>query len=174
MPSEVGSEHPRVTVVIPVYNEVDHLAMCLDALIAQDYPISRIEILVVDGVSDDGSRELVGEYAKRSPAPEIRLLDNPDRIPATALNKAGSSSRSLYFNTSSRRSLFRRKFAYLTSNLCRALGIRDSYPREKGKRNPPSEPALYSASAHPGYTSALSGYVSNMRLATSADTSYRP
>ena len=79
--------------VIPVYNEADYLPMCLDSLLAQDYPLSRVEILVVDGRSDDGSRAIVGDYASRHSAPEIRLLDNPDRLPATALNIGVRESR---------------------------------------------------------------------------------
>lgn len=54
----VGTEHeprhdrPFVSVVIPVYNDVDRLRLCLDALAAQDYPADRYEVLVVDNNSD--------------------------------------------------------------------------------------------------------------------------
>ena len=58
--------------------------MCLKSLLANDYPKDRLEVLVVDGMSEDGTRNVVTEYAKRWPV--IKLLDNPKRITPAALN----------------------------------------------------------------------------------------
>jgi len=77
-------ELPTVTVVIPVRNEANFIRACLDSVVANDYPRDRLEVLVVDGASSDGTRSIVEEYARRYPF--IRLLDNPRRIPAAALN----------------------------------------------------------------------------------------
>jgi succinoglycan biosynthesis protein ExoA len=75
---------PMVTVVVPMRNEEAHIAKCLRSIVEQDYPKDSLEILAVDGLSDDRSREIVegftGEY------PFIRLLDNPQRIVPTAMN----------------------------------------------------------------------------------------
>jgi glycosyltransferase involved in cell wall biosynthesis len=57
---------------------------CLDSLLAQDLPPDRCEIVVVDGMSDDGTRERVREHAARHP--RIRLVDNPARTTPIALN----------------------------------------------------------------------------------------
>src|SRR5207247_1185158 len=57
---------------------------CLDSLLANDYPKESLEILVVDGVSDDGTRTVVERYAAMYPF--IRLFDNPRRVTPTALN----------------------------------------------------------------------------------------
>jgi glycosyltransferase involved in cell wall biosynthesis len=74
----------RVSVVIPCRNEGRHIATCLDSVLANDWPRERLEVLVVDGMSDDGTRGVVAAYAVRHPV--VRLLDNPRRITPAALN----------------------------------------------------------------------------------------
>lgn len=78
------SELPLVSVVIPCRNERRYIGPCLDALLAMDYPHDRLEILVVDGMSDDGTREVLADYSARHPI--VRVLDNPRRVTPNALN----------------------------------------------------------------------------------------
>lgn len=80
------SYRPFVTVVLPVRNEEAHLEPCLQSILAQDYPADRMEILIADGRSEDGTRSLVGVHAERDP--RIRLVDNPGKIVPTGLNAA--------------------------------------------------------------------------------------
>lgn len=75
---------PKVSIVIPVLNEERHLARCLQSVVDQDYPADRLEVLVIDGMSQDRSREIVAQFATRYP--HIRLMDNPQRIIPVALN----------------------------------------------------------------------------------------
>lgn len=75
---------PFVSILIPVRNEVAYIERCLEAVIDQDYPQDRMEILIADGLSDDGTRELI-EQAK-STYPQIQLFDNPQKIVPTGLN----------------------------------------------------------------------------------------
>lgn len=82
-PAASGSR-PQVTVILPCRNEATHIAACLDSILASAYPVDRLEVLVVDGMSDDGTRALVEEYARAHAC--IHLLDNPERIVPTALN----------------------------------------------------------------------------------------
>jgi len=77
---------PFVSVVLPVRNEAKDLGECLDAVLAQDYPIDRMEVLVADGRSDDATRDIIEGYARRDP--RVRLVDNPGRIVPTGLNAA--------------------------------------------------------------------------------------
>jgi glycosyltransferase involved in cell wall biosynthesis len=49
-----------------------------------DYPADSVEVLVVDGMSDDGTREVLRGYAQRWPS--VRWLDNPTRETPAALN----------------------------------------------------------------------------------------
>ena len=75
---------PRVTVIIPCRNEHAHIRACLASVLATDYPVRQLEILVVDGNSSDGTREIVAEVARERP--NVRLLSNPECIVPTALN----------------------------------------------------------------------------------------
>jgi len=47
------SSSPLVSVIIPVYNDAERLALCLVALAEQTYPRSRFEVIVIDNGSDD-------------------------------------------------------------------------------------------------------------------------
>jgi len=67
----------KVSVIVPCRNEKPFIADCLDSILANDYP--EKEIIVVDGMSGDGTREVLQKYP-------IRLLDNPKRITPSALN----------------------------------------------------------------------------------------
>jgi len=76
---------PRfVSIVLPCRNEEPYIGACLDSILAGDYPRDRLEVLVLDGRSDDRTREIVAQRAGRAPA--IRLLDNPQRVTPAALN----------------------------------------------------------------------------------------
>lgn len=78
------AETPMVSVIFPIRNEADFIARCLGSVLASDYPAERLELLVVDGMSDDGTREVVRELAAREP--RVKLIDNPQRIVPHAMN----------------------------------------------------------------------------------------
>src|SRR5215472_11298651 len=56
-------EMPSVTVIVPMRNEEANIGACLDAIRAQDYPHDRLDIIVVDDNSSDGSSALVRRQA---------------------------------------------------------------------------------------------------------------
>jgi len=85
-PAADAGSRPLVSVVLPIRNEADHIEACLERLIRQAYPADRLEILVVDGRSDDGTRDVVRQVQARHPDARIRLLDNPERVVPPALN----------------------------------------------------------------------------------------
>ena len=84
---------PFVTVVLPIRNEVEFIERSLGALLLQDYPPDRMEILVMDGMSDDGTRALLRSLLARGHAMPVRLHDNPGRIVPVAMNRAIDVSR---------------------------------------------------------------------------------
>lgn len=73
-----------LSVVCPIYNEEKYIAKCIDSILAQDYPKDDLEIIFVDGMSTDRTRQIVEEYSQKYPF--IRLIDNPDRIVPPAMN----------------------------------------------------------------------------------------
>ncbi len=75
---------PTVSVIIPIRNEGRYIARCLQSVRQQDYPADRLEILVIDGISEDNTREIVSEFCGLDL--RIQLVDNPRRIVSTALN----------------------------------------------------------------------------------------
>jgi succinoglycan biosynthesis protein ExoA len=77
---------PVVTVVMPARNEAAFIGRSLSSVLAQDFPMSQVEILVLDGMSEDGTRLIVEDFAQRFSF--VRLLENPGRIVPTALNIA--------------------------------------------------------------------------------------
>jgi len=77
---------PFVSIVMPIRNEAGFIARGLEALLEQDYPADRYEIIVADGMSDDGTREIMAGLIERHP--QIALIDNPGRIVSTGLNAA--------------------------------------------------------------------------------------
>ena len=72
--------HPTVSIVLPTLDERSYIRDCLDSLAAQDLP-SIIEILVCDGGSKDGTRDIVEQYGGT-----VRLLDNPGVTAAAGMN----------------------------------------------------------------------------------------
>lgn len=75
---------PFVSAIIPARNEVHHLAGCIESILAGTYPPDRLELIVVDGMSEDGTRRVAERFAARHPT--VRVIDNPRRIQAAALN----------------------------------------------------------------------------------------
>lgn len=82
---------PFVSIIIPCYNEENFIPGLLEDLLHQDYPRDRMEILIVDGLSTDRTREIIAEYAAANPF--IRLLDNEKRFVPFALNIAVRGSK---------------------------------------------------------------------------------
>lgn len=73
-----------VSIIIPERNEVDHISECIESIVAQTYPQDSLEVLIVDGMSTDGTREIIKKYCDKYPF--IKLLDNPKKIVPRALN----------------------------------------------------------------------------------------
>ncbi|TFG35105.1 MAG: glycosyltransferase family 2 protein [Parcubacteria group bacterium] len=75
---------PLVSIIIPCRNEEKFIQKCLDSLIDQDYPKEKLEILVIDGSSEDGTKEIVAEFVGKNKL--IKLLENPKKFTPVGLN----------------------------------------------------------------------------------------
>jgi cellulose synthase/poly-beta-1,6-N-acetylglucosamine synthase-like glycosyltransferase len=79
-----AADYPLVSIVVPAYNEEAQIRGAIEALIAQDYPADRRQILIISDASTDGTDAIVGEYGDRG----VELLRMPMRGGKTAAENA--------------------------------------------------------------------------------------
>jgi glycosyltransferase involved in cell wall biosynthesis len=79
-----GQQRPFVSVVVPMRNERGYIERCLRSLSVQDYPRDRYEVIVVDGSSNDGSKEAAESFSED--VPNLRVLENAGRNTARGVN----------------------------------------------------------------------------------------
>ena len=80
------SDLPFVSIVMPIRNESDFIERTIRTILDNDYPEDKLEILVADGMSDDGTQNIVNEISESNP--NVKLLNNTGRIVSTGLNLA--------------------------------------------------------------------------------------
>ena len=81
--AEVGE--PVVSAIVICRNEEAYIDKCLEGICAQSGMSDRLEIIVVDGMSTDGTRAIVNSWQARDS--RVRLIDNPRRIVPSGLNE---------------------------------------------------------------------------------------
>jgi succinoglycan biosynthesis protein ExoA len=86
-------EDQLVTVVIPARNEEEFIGQCLASVVGQTH--ARLQIIVVDGASEDRTAALVEEWARRDS--RIELLHNPEALIPVSLNLALGAARGRWF-----------------------------------------------------------------------------
>lgn len=79
-------KYPPVTLVLPIRNEAAFIEEGLNAALRQTYPADKLEILVVDGMSDDGTRDIVRQVVQAETICDVRLIDNVYRYAPHAFN----------------------------------------------------------------------------------------
>jgi glycosyltransferase involved in cell wall biosynthesis len=84
---------PKVSVIVPCYNEQSTIRLLLEALREQTYPRSAMEVIVADGLSTDGTREAILGFQRDFPDLAVRVVDNAKRIIPSGANRAIEASR---------------------------------------------------------------------------------
>ena len=82
---------PFISVILPVRNEERFITACVASIFAQDYPQEQMEVIFVDGCSEDRTVELLHEMQKAHP--QIVVLHNPNRTVPYAMNIGIEKSR---------------------------------------------------------------------------------
>jgi len=80
----IRSASAMVSIVMPSFNQKEYITQAMDSVLGQNYP--RLELIVADGASDDGTLDVLAERARRDP--RLIWFSEPDSGPAEALNKA--------------------------------------------------------------------------------------
>lgn len=76
---------PYVSVIIPTRNEERNISRCVNSILNQDYPKDNLEILIIDGMSEDGTVQAIRNLIKKSIL-NVRILENSKRIVPCGLN----------------------------------------------------------------------------------------
>jgi succinoglycan biosynthesis protein ExoA len=80
-------EHsPFISLILPIRNESTHVERSLRSILEQDHPSNEMEILFVDGMSTDNTRDIIIHIAAKHPQISIQCLDNPGKIVPTGMN----------------------------------------------------------------------------------------
>ncbi len=82
-----------VSIIVPCYNEEKTIRTLLDAILAQTYPLEKLDVVIADGFSEDRTREEIAAFQAANPSLNLRLVDNPKRIIPAGLNTAIRASR---------------------------------------------------------------------------------
>lgn len=97
---------PYVSVIIPVRNEESYISKCLNSILNQDYKKDKIEVLIIDGMSEDGTVQKIRQFLNQTiesgilsqnknqeiekkqntGLPDIRILKNPKKVAPCGLN----------------------------------------------------------------------------------------
>jgi len=87
-PADKEPAEPTVSIVLPTYNEEQIVETKLEDVLELDYPMEKVELVVVDSSTDD-TRTIIREYIANLEAPELVLLEEDERRGlAPALNDA--------------------------------------------------------------------------------------
>ena len=77
---------PLVSIVMPARSEAKLISRALDAVASQTYPAALLEVIVADGMSTDGTREMIQSYSDR--VGRLLIVDNPKFTAGAGLNAA--------------------------------------------------------------------------------------
>lgn len=108
------------SIIIPCRNEARYIAKCLDSILSNGYPHHQLEIIVADGISSDGSDQIVKEYAEKFSC--VKYLQNEMLFTPHGLNKGIEASSGEYV-------MILGAHAELTENYIQTcLDLFDEYP----------------------------------------------
>jgi glycosyltransferase involved in cell wall biosynthesis len=87
-----NSSVKHISIVVPCYNEENTIGELLEAIYSQTYSLSKMEVIIADGMSDDSTRSVIAAFKEIHPEIDIQVIDNPKRNIPAALNLAIEAS----------------------------------------------------------------------------------
>lgn len=74
----------EVAIAIPTLNEERFISRCLDSIIKQTFKFEKMDVMIIDGGSNDKTKDIVAEYQKSHQ--NIRFIENKKKIQSVAFN----------------------------------------------------------------------------------------
>ena len=109
---------PKISIIIPIYNEEKYMKECILSIMQCDYDITQMELLLVDGMSEDGTREIIMQLQQEYAC--IALIDNPQKIAPIAMNLGIKKAQGAYvFIVSAHASYTKSYFTKLVAHIQR-------------------------------------------------------
>lgn len=90
----VDVNKPLVSVIVPCRNEKDHIEICIRSILAQEHPHGEFEVIVADGMSGDGTRDILLQLSTQDK--RLRVIDNPARTTPCGMNVGIRTARGKY------------------------------------------------------------------------------
>ncbi|RPJ18580.1 MAG: glycosyltransferase family 2 protein, partial [Chloroflexi bacterium] len=84
---------PRVSVIVPCYNEQSTIRLLLEALLEQTYPRAEMEVIIADGLSTDGTRDAIAAFQRDFPDLSVHIVENAKRFIPSGANRAIEAAR---------------------------------------------------------------------------------
>jgi len=75
---------PKISIIVPTLNEESYIKNCIESILDSTYEQDKMEILIIDGMSSDKTREIVKSYTQKYNF--IKLVDNSKKIVPVAMN----------------------------------------------------------------------------------------
>lgn len=101
---------PVVSVVVPCRNERDHIESCLRSVLQQEALSGELELIVADGMSDDGTREILTKLAAQDA--RLRIVDNPTGATPSGMNIGIREAKGPYIAIMGAHSTYARDYLY--------------------------------------------------------------
>jgi len=111
---------PTVSVVIPCRNEKDHIEACVRSILGQEPPRGGFEVIVADGMSNDGTREILQRIAAEDS--RLRVIDNPGQVTPCGMNAGIREARGIYI------AIMGAHAEYTPDYVCACVGFLDEHP----------------------------------------------
>jgi glycosyltransferase involved in cell wall biosynthesis len=84
---------PKVSIIVPCYNEQSTIHSMLKAFHLQTFPRADMEVVIADGMSSDGTRAAIAAFQRDFPDLEVRVVENVKRIIPSGVNRAIEAAR---------------------------------------------------------------------------------
>lgn len=84
---------PKVSIIIPCYNEEATIGNTLSAILGQTFPCSEMEVVISDSMSTDRTRAVIADFQAAHPELKVQVVQNIARIIPAALNRAIEAAR---------------------------------------------------------------------------------